>query len=216
MFGKKINDEVVEETVESVSRSGRIIKELVEWVLVIVIAVVVAFLIKQYLFAMVVVDGQSMDYTLEHGDKLCVVRFNYTPENGDVIVFNPYGNKEKPYIKRIIATEGQSIYVNPDTREVYVDGKLLKEDYIGSETVAGISFPADKNGIPTDNPNEISMFVNASMDEPYVVPDGYVFAMGDNRSHSHDCRAIGPVNEKDIIGKAVFRWYPFDKFGTIK
>ena len=212
MFGKNdINDS----TEKTVSLGTKILKEVFDWVVVIVVAVAIAYLIRHFIFTMVSVDGDSMNNTLIHGDRLCVVKLNYKPENGDIIVFNPYGDSSHPYIKRIIATEGQSIYVDSMNSAVYVDGKKLEEDYLGSDTVNGISFFVDKDGYPTNNIYD-SYAVTASEDKPYIVPEGYVFAMGDNRARSHDSRAIGPVHKSDILGKAVFRWYPFNKFTVFK
>ncbi len=208
---ENFNEETAEKTV---SLGMRIAKELIEWVLVIVIAVGAAFLIRNYLFTMVKVDGRSMDYTLADGDRLCVIRLNYTPKNGDIVVFNPYGNKSRPYIKRVIATEGQSIYID-DAGSVFVDGQKLTEDYIGSPTNHGIAFPVDKNGEPTNDMSRVAEIVSATAEKPYIVPECHIFAMGDNRSASHDCRDIGPVKVEDVVGRAVFRVFPFGTFGGL-
>lgn len=215
MFNKKV-DNLVEEPEKVVSLGGKILKELFDWVSVILIAVIIAYLIRHFLFTMVSVDGDSMNNTLIHGDKLCVVKLNYTPDNGDIIVFNPYGDSNHPYIKRIIATEGQSIYIDSMTASVYVDGQKINEDYLGSETFSGIAFPVDKDGNPTNNINYTVGTVIPTVDDPYIVPEGYVFAMGDNRARSHDSRSIGPVKTSDILGKAIFRWYPFNKISIFK
>ncbi len=200
------------ENVEKAAKSP--VREIIEWILVVVIAVAAAYVIRKYFFQMVVVDGQSMDYTLADGDRLCVLSFNYTPDNGDIVVFNPYGDRTHPYIKRVIATEEQSIYID-DKGSVFVDGKKLTEDYLGTHTDRGIGFYATPEGEPVKIPENDSAVIRATAEKPYIVPDGYVFAMGDNRAHSHDCRDIGPVKKEDVVGKAVFRVYPFNNFGFL-
>ena len=84
-------------------------KEILEWLTAIVIAFAVAFVIKTYFFTLVAVSGPSMDSTLHNGDRLVVLRFNYTPKQGDIIVFTPDLHPDTPFIKRIIATEGQTV-----------------------------------------------------------------------------------------------------------
>ena len=196
---------------------NKVLKEIVDWIMVIVIAVLAAFVIRKFLFTMVMVDGHSMDYTLADGDRLCVVKLNYKPDNGDIIVFDPYGDPSRPYIKRVIARSGQTVFVDADGT-VFVDGKALEEDYTGSVSNHGISFAADAAGKPvrSDEPENISQWITPTKDNPYKVPDGYIFVMGDNRANSRDSRDIGPVNEKDVVGEAVFRVYPFKTFGLLK
>ncbi|HIU50099.1 MAG TPA: signal peptidase I [Candidatus Limousia pullorum] len=144
---------------------------------------------------MVIVDGRSMQHTLESGDKIIVTKMGYQPKDGDVIVV---GKSEegysKPIVKRVIATEGQTLEIDFENQQVIVDGKVLDEPYISSETIEGTA--------------EI----------PEVIPEGYVFVMGDNRYISMDSRYkdIGLVNVDDIVGKAVFVVFPFDRFGFIE
>lgn len=199
------------------SIQNKVLKEIVEWIMVFVIAVAAAFLIRKFLFTMVLVDGHSMDYTLADGDRLCVIKLNYEPENGDIVVFDPYGDDSRPYIKRVIALSGQTVFVGDDGT-VYVDGEALEEDYTGSDATHGIAFPADAAGKPvrSDEPENISQWIVPTEDEPYTVPEDYVFVLGDNRANSRDSRDIGPVNKKDIVGEAVLRLYPFDSFGLLK
>lgn len=196
---------------------NKVLKEVVDWIMVIVVAFVAAFLIRKFLFTMVLVDGHSMDYTLADGDRLCVIKLNYEPEGGDIVVFDPYGDDSRPYIKRVIALSGQTVFVDSDGT-VFVDGTALSEDYTGSVSNHGISFAADAAGkpVPSDEPDLIYQWITPTKDNPYKVPEGYIFVMGDNRANSRDSRDIGPVNKKDIVGEAVFRVYPFNSFGLLK
>jgi len=176
-------------------------KEAFEWSQAIVVALVIAFIIKTFLFTLVVVSGESMQNTLQDGDRLFVYRLMYQPHDGDIIVFTPEKDKNRPYIKRVIATEGQTININFLTGEVSVDGKVLKENYIK---------------MATKHPGDVKF--------PLTVPAGHVFVMGDNRDNSSDSRYSrvgsydnenGMVKKESIMGKALFRIWPFNKFGSM-
>ena len=210
-------------------------KEIKEWAMAIVVAVILAFIIRTFFFEMVQVSGPSMESTMHTGDKLVVVKFNYTPKQGDIVVFRPDQHPNEPYIKRVIATEGQSVYIDFDRTgangTVYVDGEVYEETYIKN--------PTDRNG-------DVDF---GTMNDPLIVPEDCVFVMGDNRMQSHDGRSLdvssikenateddyyitylneetgsmedvaiyyGCVHEDDIMGKAIFRWWPFNKVGRLK
>lgn len=210
-------------------------KELKEWVVAIVVAVVVAFVIRTYFFELVQVDGPSMESTMHTGDRLVVVKLGYEPEQGDIVVFRPDMHKNTPYIKRVVATEGQTVYIDFDSNGqngiVYVDGKVYGEPYIKN--------PTNRNG-------DVDF---GRKSRPLVVPEDCVFVMGDNRMQSHDGRSLdvssiketgdendyyytysdfetgevieapiyyGCVHEDDIMGKAVLRIWPFEKLGVLK
>jgi len=181
-------------------------KEVFEWVACIAIAIIVALLIKNFVFTMVKVDGQSMDPTLAHGDRLFTrVMFYNEPEQGDIIIFNPSVSianrspqEDVAYVKRVIATEGQTVDITPDG-DVVVDGKVLKENYI-----------SEKIDLRYHSMEEQLVF-------PYKVPKDTVFVLGDNRNHSRDsrCAAVGAVPLDNIIGKAQFRLWPLSSFGSL-
>lgn len=176
-------------------------KEVWEWTQAIVLAVVIALIIRNFFFTLVLVDGPSMENTLHTNDRLFVNRFMYEPKTGDIVVFTPEKYPKKPFIKRVIATEGQTVDIDFETGTVVVDGEVLDEPYIK---------------VPTTRKGDV--------DFPVTVPEGYFFAMGDNRGNSHDCRdadvgdtdnTSGLVSEKRLMGKALFRIWPFNKFGSL-
>ncbi len=224
-----------EEVTDEREKKKSIKSELMEWAVAIVIAVVAAFVIRTFFFTLVAVDGNSMNNTLQNGERLVISRFNYTPKQGDIIVFTPDFHPNTPFIKRVIATEGQTVDIvfdaNGNNGIVYVDGKELDEVYINAKT--------------SDNGN---------VKFPITVPEDCVFVMGDNRTPggSHDGRSIdvssinenpsasdtkttviyhntekgtietreeyiyyGCVHNDDIMGKAVFRFWPLDSFGGL-
>ena len=175
-----------------VNRSGAV-ANIYDWVHCLLIAVIAVVMILTFVFRMVNVDGDSMKDTLINGDKVIVTELFYTPNDGDIVVISHGQRYKEPIIKRVIATEGQTLDIDFETGEVIVDGVVLQEDYINGQTIKGTS--------------EI----------PRVIPDGKVFVMGDNRTVSLDSRydEIGLIDEADIIGKAQFVAFPFNHFGYL-
>ena len=147
--------------------------------------VILVFLL---VFRVVVVSGSSMNNTLVHGDYLLLLNnvFYPEPKQGDIIVASKKSFENgDPIIKRVIATEGQRVQIAAGTGIVMVDGVILKEDsYISSATIA----------------NDLDV----------VVEPGCVFVMGDNRMRSKDSRSseIGQIDEREILGKALFLFCP--------
>ncbi len=169
--------------------------EALEWLESIAVSILIVILVFTFLFRMVIVDGDSMFPTLEDGQRLIISHLFYTPKQGDIVVANSEG-LNKTIIKRVIATEGQTIDIDFDNHTVTVDGKILDEPYINE--------PTSRN--------------EGGYEYPMTVPDGYVFVMGDNRNHSTDSRSpmVGCIPTKDVLGKAVLRIFPFDSFGILK
>ena len=169
-------------------------KEVLDWTFSIVVALVLALLIRNYVFTLVNVDGRSMNPTLSHGDKLYVNRFMYKPKIGDIIILHPPQSYDTPYVKRIIALEGQTVDIKAEEGTVYVDGVKLDEPYTTGPLSSG-----------------------GNLAYPYVVPEDCVCVLGDNRTPggSSDSRTIGPIPEKNIMGKAVFRILPLSNIGSL-
>lgn len=185
-----------EQTVVVPNQSG-ITNTLYEWGHSIIAAVVVVVILLTFVFRLVNIDGPSMLNTLQNDDKVIITNFMYTPEVGDIVVIPASDQYPKPIIKRIIALEGQQVYIDYIKNEVYVDGVLLEEDYVSSETV-------------NKNPDSLEA-TSLSL----TVPEGEAFVMGDNRANSLDSRRLGCVKTADFIGKAQFVIFPFNHFGFL-
>ncbi len=165
--------------------------ELLEMIDAVVFALVAVMMVFTLLCRIYVVDGDSMKTTLLHEDRLLVSQLFYTPKQGDVVCFVAGENlSEKILVKRIIATEGQTIDITDDFR-VMVDGALLEEDYLDLWQ--------------STDPKHFVF--------PYTVKEGEVFCMGDNRMNSKDSRDLGPIETKYLLGKVVVRLMP--NFGKV-
>lgn len=169
--------------------------ELMEWLESIAISIFIVILVFTFVFRIVIVEGSSMFPTLEDGQRLIISHLFYTPQQGDIVVANSTG-LNKTIIKRVIATEGQTVDIDFEKHTVTVDGKVLDEPYINEPTFRN------------DGGNTY----------PMVVPEDTIFVMGDNRNNSTDSRSpmVGCIPVDDVLGKAVFRIFPFDCFGRIK
>ena len=165
-------------------------------------------LVLLLVFRVVIVSGTSMNMTLLDGDYLLLLSntFYRDPEQGDIIVVSKESFDDgAAFVKRVIATEGQTVDIDFDRGIVYVDGVALEEDYINhpTTTYGGVEFPL-------------------------VVEDGCVFALGDNRGISKDSRYpdIGQIDTREILGRAIFLMIPgtnkdtkdmdFSRIGVIK
>lgn len=182
-------------------------KEIFEWLEVIVSAMILVVFLFTFVFRIATIDGPSMQNTLHSGEKVIISNIFYTPKAGDVVVIsrnasndsNDEDVSDKPIIKRIIATAGQTVDIDFEAGKVYVDGKALDEPYTKTPT-------------------------NLKYDDgvvfPLVVSEGSVFVLGDNRNDSLDSRSArigncGMVDTRYILGRAVIRIYPFSKFGRL-
>ena len=156
----------------------------------------VLILLFTFVLRVIVVSGPSMENTLHNGDAMLVWSLGYTPKQGDVVVLTKRTYQEDSIVKRVIATEGQTVDIDYPSGTVYVDGQPLAEDYIKER----MQVPSYGEGI-----NHIT------------VPEGCLFVMGDNRNESADSRysAIGIVDERCVIGKVVMVLFPFSHFGAL-
>ncbi len=176
------NGESVKETQKVTVNNNVVSTVIYDWVSSIIIAVVAVVILLTFCFRLIDVDGISMEPTLINTDKVIISELFYTPDNGDVVVISHGEQYDKPLIKRVIATEGQTLYIDFENNKVFVDGELVDEPYIQGDTIEG----------------------TASI--PAVIPEGKVFVMGDNRPRSLDSRYVdvGLIDESSIIGKAQF------------
>jgi len=191
------------EMTEQTEKKQNITLSLLDFFEIIVFSVTAVILIFSFVMRLCVVDGGSMNSTLIDGERLLVSDIFYKPECGDIIVFHQTGaNDNKPMVKRIIAVGGETVDIDFNTWTVTVTDKdgnsrILEEPY------AQFVGPMYSN--------------KGNQTYPLYVPEGYVFVMGDNRYNSKDSRdsSLGVVDERRILGKAILRVSPFDKFGTI-
>lgn len=148
------------------------------------VGMVAVMLIFTFGFRVSGIEGTSMLPTLEDGDRVVVTAFDGKPQRGQVIISVQPNDFGKPVVKRIIATENQTVDINFSTGDVFVDGELLDEPYINN---------------PTTNSEGVQF--------PVTVPEGHVFVMGDNRQGSTDSRStmIGFIDENYILGVVKYR-----------
>lgn len=161
---------------------------LFEWLELFVWVIGITLLIFSVFLRVAVVDGDSMQSTLHSGDTLLLCDFGYTPKKGDIIVFQVAGSDHShPVVKRVIATEGDTVDIDFDGWAVSVNGEALEESYVTK---------AD------------SAMERGNIAFPLTVPQGCVFVLGDNRNASWDSRysAVGCVDTRAILGKVLIRF----------
>ena len=168
-----------------------------ENLILITIALVLAFLIRTFIAEPRYIPSDSMLPTLHTGDRLVIEKISYrfnSPKFGDIVVFQPPEELQRrgyppdqAFIKRIIGTPGDTLKI--DGGKVYINNKILQEDYIKEPPLQPFS--------------------------PIKVPPNQYFMMGDNRNDSNDSRYWGFLPKQNMIGKATFRFWPFDRVGTI-
>ncbi|MCX7748564.1 MAG: signal peptidase I [Clostridia bacterium] len=178
----------------------KILREILEWAAYISAAIAISLLITAYVGQKTIVYGKSMEPTLHDGNQLWIEKItkNFGKfDRGDIVTIHVpevIGEEKDAIIKRVIGIEGDRIEIKDG--KVYVNGEVLKEDYInGNYTKA--------------EANEYSNL---------TVPKGHIYVLGDNRDPgaSLDSRYLGPIDVKKVIGKATIRVYPFNELGTVK
>ena len=168
-----------------------------DWMQCVVITVLCGISFFIFVGRRVGVVGDSMFPTLHWYDMIVISNLHFTPKSGDIVVFQTGSDTfdGTPLVKRVIAVEGQTIDIDFENGEVFVDGILLDEPYINELTTRRSNF-----------------------DGPLVVPEGHIFVMGDNRNHSSDSRdsRIGCVDTRYILGKVLFLMIPGNKDDTAR
>ena len=205
-FNENNIENEVEEVLEEVEEPKKTnwVKELREWAVAIIAAVLIALFVRQFVFTLVNVKGASMEPSLHENDRLYVNRLFYKPEKGDVVIFRPKSDPKRPYVKRVIATEGNTVYIDFRTGEVYVNDEIIDEPYIKAKSKAIHGYIS-----------KLMREDRYSKEDPILIQKGYVWCMGDNRNNSLDSRELGPIPVEDLIGGAVFRFWPLDSIGGV-
>jgi signal peptidase I len=172
--------------------SRRLWREMRVWLFELAVALAMAMFIVVFLFQPVNVEGTSMAPTLSNQEHLFINKFIYhfePIERGDVVVFWYPLDPAKSFIKRVVGLPGDTVAIRRG--HVYVNGREISEPYVPKRYLGDESYP------------------------PVVVPKGDYYVMGDHRDDSYDSRSFGPVPRKYIYGKAVFAYWPLQRFGWI-
>ena len=173
------------------SEKPRKIDARFEFIELMILTLVAVFVLTSFFFRHSIVDGDSMMNTLQNGDCLITTNLFYTPKQYDIVVIEDHSvGIYHPLVKRVIAVGGDEVKVTKN--EIYVNGELVRDDfvYIDSETYK---------------------YTPAT----FTVPEGRIYVLGDHRSDSTDSEDFGTVSVDSIIGKVLFRFYPFSEFGSV-
>jgi len=167
--------------------SWRAVLEIIQ---ALALAVVISVVLNLFIVQVTEVRQRSMESTLLQSDRVLVSKVDYrfsTPVPGDIVVFNPTTDVAIPYVKRVVAVAGELVELR--SGRLYVNGQ--PRDFVGAHGTTLAQSPEVKY--------------------PLRVPDGYFFAMGDNREASSDSRSFGPQPDSRIIGKVILRFWPLDR-----
>ncbi|EQB36590.1 MULTISPECIES: signal peptidase I [Virgibacillus] len=166
--------------------------EWLEWVKAIIIAILIAFFLRTFIFATSIVEGESMDPTLQNGERVIFNKIIYIldePERGDIVIIE---RPSKNYVKRIIGLPGETIEINGSS--LYINGNKYEQTFLDEDAQR-----------QTGNYG------------PTKIPEDSYFVMGDNRAISKDSRnGLGLIDENDIIGRSEFIIFPFDQWSLTR
>ncbi len=205
MGGTSLVENIQNENIEKKPKKEK--NELWEWTKALIIAFLVAVIIRYFLFTPIVVDGESMMPTLEDGDRMIVNKFGYMigePHRFDIVVFHaPEG---KDYIKRVIGLPGEYIEYKDD--QLYINGTPIAEPYLDAYKAE-----LPKGSLTQDFTLQDIPGVDPKLE---VIPEGFVFVMGDNRRGSKDSRHIGLINIDEIIGSTNLIFWPLNEIRFVE
>lgn len=228
-MNKNPNSPDVAEEAETVQtkekKKNSVGKEIFEWFYTIAIALIIAFVIKAFLFDVVRVDGSSMFPTLENNDRLIVTKLGYTPKQGDIVILDSSYKNREAYYDKLAASKGKDELSAWD--KLTTLGNLpsnLKKRYYVKRIIALPGQTVDLkdgkvyiDGELLDEPyySGITQSIDSSVEYPVTVEENMVFVMGDNRPHSKDSRSseLGQVPYEAVLGKSAFRIWPLTDLG---
>lgn len=180
--------------------------EVFEWIKALAIAVIIAVVIRSFIFTNYVVEGESMMPTLQNANRLIVSKIQYhitQPKRFDIIIF--HATPTEDYVKRVIGLPGDTVQYKNDM--LYINGKKVDEPYLK---------PYKSKLLPgEDLTQDFSLKTLKSTNGVARVPKGKLFVMGDNRQNSVDSRIFGFVDESQIVGKVDLRYWPLNEFGLV-
>lgn len=203
-------------------------KEIWEWVYTIVIAVVVAMLIKGFIFDIVKVDGSSMFPTLVDGDRLIVTKLGYKPKQGDIIILDSKYKDREEYYERVAEINGDPNFglldkliarkdMPDDLKKRYYVKRIIAMPGQTIDLIDGKVY-VDGEELEESYYEGLTSPIDPNVEFPITVEDGMVFVMGDNRPRSKDSRSseLGQVPYDAILGKSQLRVWPIGGFGLTR
>lgn len=175
------------------------------WFKIVIVALIFALLVRKFLFSPIIVEGPSMQPTLYSQDQMIVNKFTYyfkQPERFDIIVF--HASEQKDFIKRVIGLPGEHIMIQDDV--LYVDGEPIEQSFL--EMSSNHHFYS----INTADYN-----LEDAEGNDAIIPEGYLFVLGDNRHNSTDSRHdLGLVSIDEVVGKTNLIYWPPKRMQVVK
>ena len=172
-----------------------LLRNIAEWIVSILLGILLFLVVRNFLFRLAHVEGNSMEPTLLHGDMVILNRFSYLfsdPRLGDIVAFPYPQDPSEYYIKRIVAVPGDTVDLRNGT--FYVNGSPLDDDFSYDLILA-----------------------RGDVDFPITIEEGRYFVLGDNRNGSVDSRfqSVGTIQSSEMVGRVAIRLWPIGRFGQV-